>query len=898
MTCIRWAALALAAALAACGGGGGDSATPTEDSLTLSGTAVVGAALAGATVEVRCASGSGSGSTDAQGRFAISVAGGALPCVLKVPTPDGGALHSAIADSAGGNVTVNISPLTELVVAGAAGVVGSTLFDEFAARAAAVSAGALQAAVQQVADRLAGVVDLAGVNPITDTLAVGNPLDQIVESLNAKLAEAGTTLDQLTQAVAAASPVAPSPSPTDPDAGTSTTASVAAELLFAPAASNCPALRSGTYRTMDLIAGADFATGTVVFDAGAMTFTDTGGTSPPLRPIGPCRFTNDAGEEVVVSGAGVIVARAFSGTAQRRLILAFPEQTHALASMAGDWNYIGQIKNGAGFVPQAGSVSFDASGQVTASQFCADLKSCAADSTNARLAANPAGGFDLIVGTATLLRRVFAFKAGGGAMMVLAKGTDGSYSIWTRQRSNGLPSAGALSRSWNFNVDEALGVTSAVNESGNVIDTVDQAAGSYVRQSFAASGGTYPETILANQPRNGYTTRVAASNVPVSTGGTQNVREFVYLGLRGMGVTPVIVPATATQASLMVISVAQPGNVAWVAPELMSRAFASHCTAMRSGSYRIVVAAATDATPLGANRNMMTFDAATGTVTYLNGSTDRFEPSGPCRATSPTSGTQLVATQAGVLMAAGGNGGQLWVGIPVQAHTVAELAGTWNRLGYNAGEGPNGEYAVTAASVSFDEAGLGTAVSYCADVATCVPQAGLTLQLAPRSMDDGFDLSYSDQSEPQTIYAYRAGNGDLMLLQIGFDGTIGFLTQQRQNALPTVGTRTRSWDLSVSATGVASLGESANTIASVTAATGTVVRTRQTAGGATYSETVHINDPRNGYNFRVAATPTASDGSTVTVREFTSLSMRGMGFSPLKVVGADGPFLLVSVTQP
>ena len=225
---------------------------------------------------------------------------------------------------------------------------------------------------------------------------------------------------------------------------------------------------------------------------------------------------------------------------------------------------------------------------------------------------------------------------------------------------------------------------------------------------------------------------------------------------------------------------------------------------------------------------------------------------------------------------------------------MADLAGTWNKLGYSATG--TGTFAADAATATIDAAGSVAAISFCANVAACVDVAGKTITHAANPAG-GFDRTSSD-GWTDRVFAYKAGGGDLMLVNVGGDGSIGFWTQQRSNALATVGIRSRSWDLNVDAQLASALSTSENLIASVDSTAGSAVRTRTTGSGAKYSETLAFNNPRAGYNFRPAATVAASDGSSVTIREFTSLSMRGMGFSPLKYLGAPAESLLISVNRP
>jgi hypothetical protein len=206
-----------------------------------------------------------------------------------------------------------------------------------------------------------------------------------------------------------------------------------------------------------------------------------------------------------------------------------------------------------------------------------------------------------------------------------------------------------------------------------------------------------------------------------------------------------------------------------------------------------------------------------------------------------------------------------------------------------------GSYVVDAATATLDASGATSAISYCATISPCESVTGKTITLAPNP-NGGFDRTSSD-GWTDRVFAFQAGSGDLMRVNVGSDGSVGFWTQQRSNALPTVGTRNRNWDLRIDASLAAVLSDSSNSIASVDSRTGSAVRTPKTASGATYSETLQLDTPRDGYNVRPAATVAASDGSSVSVREFTSLAMRGMGFSPLKLAGSSEQFL-ISVARP
>jgi len=100
-----------------------------------------------------------------------------------------------------------------------------------------------------------------------------------------------------------------------------------------------------------------------------------------------------------------------------------------------------------------------------------------------------------------------------------------------------------------------LAAPAPIGISSNTIQSVDAAAGSWVRQQHSADGAPfdYSETLFANNPRDGYTFRPAATTTAV--GGTPvQIREFDTLVLRGMGFSAVVIPSTRS----LVLSVNQP----------------------------------------------------------------------------------------------------------------------------------------------------------------------------------------------------------------------------------------------------------------------------------------------------------------------------------------------------
>lgn len=218
----RWAshlitAVALAT-LAACGGGGGSNTPAANTQSTVSGTVATGAAVSG-TVTVKDATGAiKSAPIAADGSYSIDVTGLQAPLLLKaVGTVNGKAvtlLAPVTADNLNG--TVNITPLSDLIVANLAGKAAAELFDAANADLSnAVNATALRNAL---ADLKAKLAPLLAANGLSNTDFLNTPftanshtgvdglLDQLTVTVNptTKVAtitnavDGGTVTDDLT----------------------------------------------------------------------------------------------------------------------------------------------------------------------------------------------------------------------------------------------------------------------------------------------------------------------------------------------------------------------------------------------------------------------------------------------------------------------------------------------------------------------------------------------------------------------------------------------------------------------------------------------------------------------------------------------------------------------------
>ncbi|MEY4294533.1 MAG: hypothetical protein RLY82_221 [Pseudomonadota bacterium] len=179
-------------------GGGGSTAT------TLSGTAAVGAPIVGGTIAVICSGGSavGNAATDTIGGWTVTLSGQTLPCAVQV---SGGTINGvtnttpyhSIASALG---TVNVTPMTDLIVANAAGT--STPNTWFAAVTPTGLAGitpvAMTTALAQVRTAL-NLPALSVVNPLTTafTPEAGNQVDDILTALQLAITNTGSSLATL-----------------------------------------------------------------------------------------------------------------------------------------------------------------------------------------------------------------------------------------------------------------------------------------------------------------------------------------------------------------------------------------------------------------------------------------------------------------------------------------------------------------------------------------------------------------------------------------------------------------------------------------------------------------------------------------------------------------------------
>lgn len=188
------------AALLAAGCGGGDD--PPVATAVLAGTAATGAPIAGGKVDVACASGAPvSTTTSSAGTFEVALQGQTLPCKLKVSGGNlaAGVAYHSVALQPG---TVNLTPLTDLVVARLHGGAPNAWFSAIAAADfQKLTTDAVNTALSAITSGLGLTTPLGGKNPMTAAFEAKttDPLDKVLEALKA----AGSHTTLLTSAQAA-----------------------------------------------------------------------------------------------------------------------------------------------------------------------------------------------------------------------------------------------------------------------------------------------------------------------------------------------------------------------------------------------------------------------------------------------------------------------------------------------------------------------------------------------------------------------------------------------------------------------------------------------------------------------------------------------------------------------
>lgn len=207
-------AMSVTLALTACGGGSTATNQGPAQGPTVSGVAATGKAIASGTVVLKCMNGtSGTSLTDANGSFAVSVSTLTMPCLARVEYKDNAGamqkLHSYV--SAAG--TVNITPITNLLLASLSHGSSKNLFDTFdAAKFKAFAPAEVTASIKLVKAYLKNVLlvditrlpdDFVGTKFVAKSAVnQGDDIDKVLDDVQIKLGTAIKTFDEAESEVA------------------------------------------------------------------------------------------------------------------------------------------------------------------------------------------------------------------------------------------------------------------------------------------------------------------------------------------------------------------------------------------------------------------------------------------------------------------------------------------------------------------------------------------------------------------------------------------------------------------------------------------------------------------------------------------------------------------------
>jgi hypothetical protein len=195
--------IAGALVLAGCGGGGGTAAfAPAASTALITGVAATGAPITPSMNGVVTIQDSASPAhtttspTDANGGYsftAAQLAGWSTPYLMEINYEVAGVkynLHSAAtaSDLTSGSATINITPLTDLVIANLAGTIAANVFKNQASYASQLTSTALAAGASALAAQLQPILAAQGVSSSVDLFrtsfsANGTGMDAVLDAL-------------------------------------------------------------------------------------------------------------------------------------------------------------------------------------------------------------------------------------------------------------------------------------------------------------------------------------------------------------------------------------------------------------------------------------------------------------------------------------------------------------------------------------------------------------------------------------------------------------------------------------------------------------------------------------------------------------------------------------------
>lgn len=321
--------------------------------------------------------------------------------------------------------------------------------------------------------------------------------------------------------------------------------------------------------------------------------------------------------------------------------------------------------------------------------------------------------------------------------------------------------------------------------------------------------------------------------------------------------------------------------------DLLLRAKAANCDALRSTNYRLIKVAASNGAENTATTAVenFSFNAQTLTATFGASDTVTFTANGTCRYTLPEG--EAVVSPAGVIVLRHLVGGdddtvgsgdrgttRVMIALPVQDLALADLAGDYAFIGIDRGPlQPYAGYATLTANGAVNSFSCWDDALSVAE-ASCTPLDANYAEVLSRNNDGSFNWSSAPTDPDQwtdTLFAYRAGNGEVLLVGLTHSGEPTFGVKRRTLTLPTVGQTNANWTVLADGN-LAALPSISVTSHEITSVNGSTVVRNSTENDVTTSQTLVFNSGRAGYLTRSAGTG---------VRPFNGLAMPGLGLTAI-----------------
>jgi hypothetical protein len=142
--------------------------------------------------------------------------------------------------------------------------------------------------------------------------------------------------------------------------------------------------------------------------------------------------------------------------------------------------------------PKSDTFTLDSAGALSNIISCPDVKTCVSSNIVKTLTVDSSGGYDVNVFGSGIQGRVFAYRAGGGELMMVGVGEDGTWIFTTKKRVNAMPSVGTVNTGWN------VGTLNATVNGGTFQSAFDTSDYQYTVTSVDTTLNTFNRSLVLN----------------------------------------------------------------------------------------------------------------------------------------------------------------------------------------------------------------------------------------------------------------------------------------------------------------------------------------------------------------------------------------------------------------